>query len=163
MYGAGEAKLGSIIGGGFVEGKKMKQKFFQKIPALQKLTDAVVGSVRARGFLKALDGNKYFIRSEHSALNTLLQGAGALVMKYWLIFADRNLEKLYTNSSTAVNPQYEWVLNVHDEGQLECDEEIAQDVAKILEDAFREVEEHLGFRIPLKGSADVGDTWAETH
>lgn len=163
MYGAGEAKLGSIVGGGFAEGKKMKDKFFQKIPALQKLTDTVVGAVRARGFLKALDGNKYFIRSEHSALNTLLQGAGALVMKYWLIFADRNLEKIYTNSSTTNSPQYEWVLNVHDEGQIECDEDIANNVAKILEDTFKEVEEYLDFRIPLKGSADVGDTWAETH
>lgn len=158
MYGAGEAKLGTIVGGGFIEGKRMKTKFLNKIPALQKLTETVIATVKAKGYLNALDGNKYFIRSEHSALNTLLQGAGALVMKYYLVFLDRRLEGVYSHPK-----KYEFILNVHDEVQIEVDEDISKEVAIICEDVFTEVTEYLKFRIPLKGTADIGDTWADTH
>jgi len=159
MYGAGEAKLGTIVGGGFAEGKKMKDKFFNKIPALKKLTDTVVGAVRAKGYLLALDGNKYFIRSEHSALNTLLQGCGAVVMKYYLILLDENLQKKYKCG----DEDYEFVLNVHDEVQIECREDIAKDIAKICVDTFDDVTKRLNFRIPLRGSADIGYNWEDTH
>ena len=158
LYGAGEEKIGSIVGGSAEQGRKLKNKFFKQIPAIKRLVDAVANTYKDKGTLKALDGNPYHIRSAHSALNTLLQGAGALVMKYYLIFLDQNLAKKYKTGD-----QYEFVLNVHDEVQIECDEEIAEDVAKIAEASFDDVTKHLNFRIPLRGSADIGDSWAETH
>lgn len=158
LYGAGDAKIGTIIDGTAEDGRRLKQTFFRKIPAIKNLVDAVANSYKQNGTLKALDGNPYHIRSSHSALNTLLQGAGALVMKYYLIFLDQNLAKKYTTGK-----QYEFVLNVHDEVQIECDEDIAEDVAKIAEASFDDVTKHLNFRIPLRGSADIGDSWADTH
>ena len=158
LYGAGEAKLGTIVGGGFKEGKKLKTRFFKKIPAVKHLIDSVVTTVQKRGYLKALDGNMYYIRSEHSALNVLLQGAGALVMKYYLILLDDNIQKEYT---PGVN--YEFVLNVHDEVQIECDENIAEAIAKIAEDTFKDVTDRLDFRILLEGEAKIGENWKETH
>ena len=157
-YGAGAEKLGSIIGGDAKDGNKIKARFYKRIPALKELTEGVVDAVKKNGYIKALDGNPYFIRSEHSALNTLLQGAGALVMKYWLIFVDRNLSAKY---KTGV--QYEFILNVHDEAQVECDEEIAEDVAKVMSDTFAEVTDYLKFRVPIRGSAAIGYNWSETH
>lgn len=158
LYGAGAAKLGEIVGGGFKEGDKLKKRFLRKLPAIAKLGDAVVGAVKRTGTLKALDGNPYLIRSEHSALNVLLQGAGALVMKFWLIEYDKQLQKKYTPGK-----QYEFVLNIHDEAQVECDEDIAEDVGRIAEQAFLTVTEQLGFRIKLEGEAKIGDTWYDTH
>jgi len=158
LYGAGDAKIGSIIGGDDNAGRRLKQKFFRKIPAIKRLVDAVADKYKEEGYLKALDGNPYHIRSAHSALNTLLQGAGALVMKYYLVFLDKNLSAKYITGK-----QYEFVLNVHDEVQIECDEDIAADVAKIAEASFDDVTKYLKFRIPLRGSADIGDSWAETH
>lgn len=158
LYGAGDAKIGDIIGGSAEVGRKLKDKFFRKIPAIKRLVDAVADSYKKNGTLRALDGNPYHIRSAHSALNTLLQGAGALVMKYYLIFLDQNLSKRFT-----AGKQYEFVLNVHDEVQIECDEDIAEEVAHIAEHSFQDVTERLSFRIPLRGSADIGDSWAETH
>ena len=58
---------------------------------------------------------------------------------------------------------YEFVLNVHDEVQIECDADIADRVAKIAEASFDNVTRYLKFRIPLRGSAAIGDSWAETH
>lgn len=158
LYGAGDAKIGKIVNGTEEDGKRLKETFFRKIPAIKRLVDAVAKAFKETKTLKALDGNPYHVRSAHSALNTLLQGAGALVMKYWLVFADKELQKKY---KAGVN--YEWVLNVHDEGQLECDEDIAEDVAQILENTFDTVTRYLKFRIPLRGQAVIGDTWADTH
>ena len=157
-YGAGAEKLGSIIGGDAKDGNKIKARFYKRIPALKELTEGVVDAVKNKGYIKALDGNPYFIRSEHSALNTLLQGAGALVMKYWLIFVDRNLSAKYKQGV-----QYEFILNVHDEAQVECDEEIAEDVAKVMSDTFAEVTDYLKFRLPIRGSSAIGNSWADTH
>ena len=158
LYGAGDEKIGTIVGGNAPDGKRLKDKFFRQIPAIKKLVDQVAYVYKETKTLKALDGNPYYIRSSHSALNTLLQGAGALVMKYWLIFLDKNLSKEFE-----VGNQYEFVLNVHDEAQIECDEEIAERVAEIAEGSFDDVTKYLNFRIPIRGTADIGDNWSQTH
>lgn len=158
LYGAGAEKLGTIINGSAKEGNKLKTKFFHKIPAIKQLVEGVGKTVKEKGFLRALDGNRYFIRSEHSALNTLLQGAGALVMKYYACCLYDNLISKYKWGE-----DFAFLLNVHDEIQIEVNEEIAEDIAKICEDTFEEVTELLKFRIKLKGQANVGINWAETH
>ena len=158
LYGAGDGKIGEIVKGTADDGKKLKDRFFKATPAIKLLIDQVAKVYKATKTLKALDKTPYHIRSSHSALNTLLQGAGALVMKYYLIFLDRNLQKKYK-----AGVQYEFVLNVHDEVQMECDADIAEDVASIAESSFADVTQHLKFRIPLRGSADIGQSWADTH
>ena len=158
LYGAGNDKVGNIINGSEVEGRKLKERFFKGTPAIKTLIDQVASVYKKTKTLKALDGNPYYIRSSHGAINTLLQGAGALVMKYYLIFLDRNLKAKYKSGE-----QYEFVLNVHDEVQIECDEDIAKDVAAIAETSFDDVTNHLKFRIPIRGTAAIGKSWAETH
>ena len=158
LYGAGDGKIGSIIGGSSEDGKKLKDKFFKQIPAIKQLVESVQAVYKETKTLKALDGNPYFIRSSHSALNTLLQGAGALVMKYWLIELDKQLQ-----SKFIVGIDYEFVGNIHDEAQIECKEEYAEEIGKIASGAFDAVTEQLNFRIPLRGSYDVGDNWYDTH
>jgi DNA polymerase I-like protein with 3'-5' exonuclease and polymerase domains len=114
LYGAGDGKIGKIVNGTNEDGKKLKAKFFKQIPAIKDLVEAVQARVKKVGYLKALDGNKYFIRSPHSALNTLLQGAGALVMKHYCITLDKELQKHYTPGV-----EYEFIGNIHDEVQIE--------------------------------------------
>lgn len=158
-YGAGAEKLGTIIGGSAKEGNKIKSRFFKKIPALKGLTDGVSEAVKVNGHLKALDGNKYFIRSEHSALNTLLQGAGALVIKYWNCeIYDKALERGWE-----FGKHYAQVLSVHDEAQWEVLEEIAEEFAKLAEDSFLTVTDKIKFRVPLRGNSKIGNNWSETH
>ena len=165
LYGAGDGKIGEIVDGNANDGKNLKAKFLKKIPAIKKLIEKVEETCKRTGTLRALDGNLYHIRSSHSALNTLLQGAGALVMKYYLVFLDRKLSSLYRNFETkgSLPCEYEFVLNVHDEVQIECDEGIAQQVADICENTFEEVTTYLNFRIPLRGTAAIGNSWADTH
>ena len=111
--------------------------------------------METRDWLLGTDGRILSVRSAHSALNTLLQGMGAIVMKYWLIEV--------TRVADAEGLDWNPVGNIHDEGQFEV---LAKDVDRfkeICEDAFHVVTKQLDLRCPVTGSADHGDNWSQTH
>lgn len=159
LYGAGDEKIGSIIGKGKGAGKALKEKFLKGLPALNSLLVAVKTKAAKTGYLLGIDGRKLHIRSDHAALNTLLQSAGAVVMKKALVILDRDLLAL----GYVPGLHYEFVANVHDEWQVECDEEIAEIVGKTATDAIRKAGDHFGFRCPLDGEYKVGDNWKDCH
>lgn len=158
LYGAGNAKIGEIVNGSAAQGKKLRESFLNKLPALKKLTEAVKKSSK-KGFLIGLSGRKYAIRSEHSALNVLLQGAGAMVMKYYLVELDKALQA----RGFKPGKEYEFIGNIHDEVQIEVDTKHTTDVSTIAVDTFGTVEDILKFRVTLDGEAKTGDTWYDTH
>lgn len=159
IYGAGDMKLGLILGKGSRSGRASRQRFLKNVTGLQTLTTKVKETYRRRGYLIGLDGRKLHIRSEHSALNTLLQSAGAVLMKKALVILD---EKLKFRGLKA-GQDYEFVANVHDEFQIEVEEKYAKDVAEESERAIRTAGEFFEFGCPLSATAKIGETWAETH
>jgi len=152
LYGAGDAKLGSVVGGNADSGKELRQRFFDNLPSFKTLKDRV-GRASSKGWVKGLDGRKLFIRSEHAALNTLLQGAGAIVMKQALVLFERKLKFL----------DAKFVCNVHDEWQLEVKEDIADKIGQLGVEAIREAGAVLKLRCELDGEYKIGNNWAETH
>jgi len=154
LYGAGAGKIGSIVGGSYKQGQKLIDQFLENTPALAALK-AKVARIASNGSLPGLDGRRLRVRSEHAALNTLLQGAGAIVMKQALI----NLKEALERS----NIPYLFVANVHDEWQIETPEYFAPFVGKAGVRAIRKAGEDLGLRCPLDGEYNIGDNWAETH
>jgi len=159
LYGAGPEKMGSIFGKGKAHGLKLKAEFLKKTPALKKLADAVQAKAKATKTLTGLDGRLLHVRSSHAALNTLLQSAGAAAMKQALVFLDENLQA----AGHKPGVDYEFVANVHDEWQIDCRKECADEVASVATAAIRQAGESLGFRCPLAGASKVGRTWADTH
>ena len=154
LYGAGDEKLGSVAGGGRSVGTRLRQSFFDNLPAFKTLKNRV-GSASERGYLKGLDGRKLFVRSEHAALNTLLQGAGAVVMKQALVLFDREIKKERLDAH--------FVANVHDEWQLEVADKDAERVGELGVAAIIAAGEHLNLKCPLDGEYNVGNNWSETH
>ena len=154
LYGAGDAKIGSIVGGSSRKGAQLKQSFLDSLPALLKLINKVARH-GLQGSLPGLDGRRVLIRSEHAALNTLLQSAGAIVMKQALVLA--------TNKLARYGYPYKLVAQVHDEFQVEVPEEYAQQVGAVFRNAIREAGRTLELRCPLDGEYKIGNTWAETH
>ena len=154
LYGAGDAKIGSIVGGSAVDGRRLKEKFLQNTPSLGKLRESV-GRAAGRGHLIGLDGRKVFIRSEHAALNTLLQSAGAIVMKKALTILDE-YAKLWGIT-------YEFLGNIHDEWQVEVKEDQADKLGMLATASIEAAGIHFNMRCPLTGDYKVGDTWAQTH
>lgn len=154
LYGAGDAKIGSITGGTARAGRRLKEKFLSNTPALADLRERV-GTAANRGYLTGLDGRKLWIRSPHAALNTLLQSAGAVVMKKALTILDE-YAKIY-------NIQYKFVGNIHDEIQAEVREDQAQTFGWLAVECIKAAGVQLKLRCPLDGDFKIGETWAQTH
>lgn len=152
LYGAGAKKIGSITG---TNGTVIIDKFMKNVPALAKLKEKIAVNLRNKGSLPGLDGRRLFIRSEHAALNTLLQGAGAVVMKKALVIFDKYI-KLHELDA-------HFVANVHDEWQLEVKEEEAELVGQLGVKAIIEAGKALRLNCPLDGEYKVGDNWKQTH
>ena len=154
LYGAGPAKIGAIVGGREREGRRLIDSFLKNTPALQKLRDKV-SRLAEKGWLPGLDGRRLIVRSQHAALNTLLQGAGAIIMKQALIILNRKL--------IHANMDARFVANVHDEWQIETTEQDAETVGHFAVQSIRQAGIRLKLRCPLDGEFKVGLNWAATH
>ena len=154
LYGAGPDKIGAIVGGSARDGRRLTTAFLKATPALQRLRDTVA-KYAGKGFVPGLDGRKIWVRSEHSALNSLLQGAGAIVMKQALVLLDKNIR--------AQKLRAQFVANVHDEWQIECHPDDADAVGKLAVQAIRDAGVHYNLRCPLDGEYKIGKSWRQTH
>ncbi len=158
LYGAGDAKLGQIVGKDAREGKRLKGLFFKKVPAFKELRKAVFKRAES-GFIKGLDGRKIPIRSIHSSLNTLCQSAGAIICKKWVV----EFHKLMSTHNYKEDTDFQQVAFVHDEIQVLVRDGIENKVGDIAVQAIENTGKLLGLRVPLTGEYNVGMNWAETH
>lgn len=140
-------------------GKAALDKIEKRVPALDKLLNAAKTATKKRGYLRGIDGRKIYTRSEHSCLNTLLQGGGAVVMKLALIILDGWLQERNYIATGKVR----YVGNIHDEFQMEVVPGLAKEVGALAAEAITKAGEKLDFGCVLRGNYDVGDTWADTH
>ena len=156
LYGAGVGKLGEIVGKGAKEGTVLKKRFLAKLPALATLIERVQKAAE-RGYIVGLDGRHLKVRSPHSALNVLLQSAGALICKQWMVeFNNALIEQGLKESCT----QVAWV---HDEIQLETKEDMSDEIGKLAVECIKRAGDAFSIRCPLDGEYNIGDNWAETH
>jgi len=154
LYGAGDAKIGSIVGGSSADGRRLKAKFLSNTPALGKLRGRV-STASGRGYLLGLDGRRVAVRSEHAALNSLLQSAGAIVMKQALVLLDQY--------ATLHNIDYKIIGNIHDEIQTEVATKDAERFGRLATACIEAAGIHYNLNCPLAGEYKVGANWAETH
>jgi DNA polymerase I-like protein with 3'-5' exonuclease and polymerase domains len=154
IYGAGSKKIGSIIGGSERDGERIKEKFLRATPSLRSLREKVE-RIASRRWVRGLDQRKIIIRYPHAALNTLLQGAGATVMKYALTL----LEEYVSINKIKAYP----VVNVHDEFQYEVEESKTEQFGKLAVQSIIEAGKQLNVRCPLNAKYKVGNNWSETH
>lgn len=155
IYGAGAAKLGRIIGGNEWQGSRIKNRLLESLPALKELLKKVGKDAKYRGCLDGLDGRKLWIRKPHAALNSLLQSAGAIVMKEALRRANNAIQEHNLDAT--------FVLNVHDEIQAQVLKEHSKQVGEILVQSIIEAGEFFSMNIALGGNWAKGESWALTH
>ena len=154
LYGAGDEKIGSIVGGGKAEGAELKAKFLENTPALAVLR-VDVEKQAIKGNIEGLDGRRLMIRSSHAALNTLLQSAGAIVMKKALTLLD-HYDKLW-------GIKYRFVGNIHDEIQTEVEIGKEDVFGRLAVSCIQAAGIHFNLNCPLDGEYKVGKSWASTH
>ena len=154
LYGAGPAKIGKVVGGDAKKGQQLITKFLSNMPKLKKLRDNVAEACK-KGTIPALDGRLLHIRSEHSAVNTLLQGAGAIICKQWLVHIMERVRK--------AGVDVKLVASIHDEYQFEVAKKDAKRFGQITKDAMKQTEQTLNVKCPLDCEYKIGTTWSETH
>ena len=146
--------MGQILGKDVKAGKRIINEFMSKTPALKRLmTD--VREKATKGFIKGLDGRLLKIRSEHKALNTLLQSAGALICKQWIV----DIHELATQKNLECK-QVAWV---HDEIQIETRKEHADELGQISKQAIQNTQKTFRIRCDLDCEYKVGKSWKDTH
>lgn len=155
LYGAGDEKIGRIVGGGKKEGRKLKRTFLENTTPLKTLIAKVTKEAETKGYLLGLDGRILWIRKPHAALNTLLQSAGAIVMKQALVTAKKQIleEKL----------DCKFINNIHDEILCEVHPDHAQRVGEIIVKAIENAGLLFSMNCPLTGTAKSGKNWSEVH
>ena len=160
-YGAGDAKLGSIVGGDAADGAELRAKFLDSLPKLGRLINSVKRA-SGKGYLKGLDSRKIAMRKgedgrimRHKALNTLLQGSGAIVMKKScvLLWDDVRRSRLKAHK----------ILDMHDEGQAEVFKDHVELYSDLAVKSIVNAGEHYNLNIPLAAEAMQGMNLAETH
>lgn len=157
LYGAGNAKIGSIVGRGAKEGATLRRQFLANFPAFKLLLRAVQAAVEKKGHLIGLDGRELPIRSNHAALNTLLQSAGALVCKKWIDLVDAELIKHNLDARIIA-----WI---HDEIQVEVNpmKGDPEHVGRIIRRMAQEAGRAFNFSVPIDAEYAIGKDWSGTH
>jgi DNA polymerase I-like protein with 3'-5' exonuclease and polymerase domains len=154
LYGAGDAKLGTIVVGNARTGSALRARFLDGLPTLRDLTERVQRDAE-KGILEGLDGRLLHVRSAHAALNTLLQGAGAIVMKKALTILDEYARLWKLN--------YSFIGNIHDEVQSEVQPEQADKFGALAVSCLEAAGLAFDLNCPLTGEYSVGRNWSETH
>ena len=170
LYGAGNPALGKVMGVSAAKAGMVAKRLEQKMPAMKMLANAL-DKAHKRGYVVLPDGRRAPTHSRHDTLNTLLQGAGAVVLKVALVIADslmrdRGLWPVQEHDDSPMplgEGNYEFVLNVHDEWQVTCHPSVVDTVKASLLDGMRIAGEVLGMKVPIDGEAKEGRTWKETH
>ena len=157
IYGAGNKKIGEIVGRGASVGSRLKKTFLEGLPALKKVMDRARISADTRKAVTLLDGRSVPVRSAHKALNTQLQGDGAIVMKLAQCILN---EKIKQHELT---DKAKFMATVHDEWQLECTPDCADQVGQLGVTSIIEAGERLKCRMPMDGEYKIGKNWSECH
>lgn len=154
IYGSGDAKAGSIVGGNASVGKQLKARLFENIPGLGEAIKEAREEFK-RGRISLVDGSKIICPSEHASFNYKLQGGGARVMFLAAILLEQHIYRKGLDSLK--------VGDIHDEWQYDVAKEDAEEHARLARQAIQEAGEELNMNIAMDGESKIGNNWAETH
>ena len=162
VYGISEFSLAEDIGVSFYEAKAYIESYLRNYHNVADYMKKVVTDARDLGYTQTMYGRRRLIPelkssnfnirqgAERIALNTPIQGSAADLIKLAMIRVDEALQKHY--------PQAQLLLQVHDELIVECPEEIASQVAKLVSEQMEQVAQ---LSVPLVAEAKWGKSWYE--
>lgn len=167
LYGAGAAKVGSIVDPTAGEhaqmqiGADLKKKFLTALPALDMVIKDATSMAEGRGYVYSIDGRKTYVKSPHKALNCLLQSSGSILVKKWMCLFYKEL--LQAVGQPGWEGNWSPCSYSHDDVVLAVREEYVKEVSDILLRNLTLAGEQLEMKIRMDGEAKIGNTWGEVH
>ena len=149
LFGAGRDKTSTMLGLPRPEADKMYEIYDEKFPETKDLMDEVMGIAKTRGYVKTIMGRRArFPNGErlHSALNRVIQGSAADILKRKLLQVYNLRHKLGLTLR----------FTVHDELDGDVpDEHAGTKLKQVLEEPL----EDLKIRVPLTWDVKVAENW----
>lgn len=155
LFGAGDGKVGAIIGKGAAEGKKIKEKYLANLPLLKQLIDRLKQKFKIFKYIDGIDGREIYPRSNHEVLCYQLQSDEAIIMKIATLYVMKWIRERKLDAFL--------VWHMHDEYGFDCAEQDAQEVAELAAKAITKAGELLKMKVPMAGDAKIGNSWWEVH
>lgn len=158
IYGGGDEKAGKVIEGTSKQGRLLKEKFLESLPALGNLIDKAKKFAEKYGYLPAIDKRKIFIRRfegkllVHTALNALLQANGSIIAKRSMVIAYDEIRRRGLDATQ--------IIFYHDEVAYDSAPDCADEVGQILIDSMRLAGEYYNLNIPIAGEYKLGKDWS---
>ena len=160
LYGMSPKGLSDAAGMSFYEAKQFIDRYFELRAPMRKYLDDTLEFGRTHGYVETMFGRRRptpdlgapnrIVRAaaERAAGNMPIQGTEADLMKKAMLAADKQLP-----------PGAKLILQVHDSLIIECEENLATDIANLLKKTMEEVAPEL----PVKLAVDVttGHDWGE--
>jgi len=166
LYGSGNVKAGSIVDPNEKDPERLKtlgrnaiQSFMSGVPALKKLKTSLAQTLTLRGHLIGLDKRPLYCRSDFKALNVLLQGAGAVIMKQVVI----NIHNALTAKGLKYGEDWHQHAMIHDEVQMSCRPELIGMIQPLVLQAYEDAGNFFQFRCKIEGDVKTGYNWSDTH
>ena len=157
LLGAGDGKIGEILGCSKRGGAAAKKRFINAIPGLAKLKKEDIPRDAQRGHIVGFDGRLVKVDSEHKVMAAYLQTGEAVIMKHANV--------LWREESKRSSLAFRQVNFVHDEWQTELKgtEEEAHVLGRIQAASIERTGRSFGLRCPMAGNYTIGKNWKETH
>jgi len=160
IYGGGNTKLGLTAGASKAsaarKGKEIRKRILEGLDGYAALSKDIQERAVATDTLKGLDGRPIRLQGKHhAALNYLLQSAGAVICKQWVIRSYELLDE--------AGIDYWPLAFVHDELQISVPPSQVADAEFLITSAMKDVEHGLQFRCALDSEAQHGPNWAACH
>ena len=164
VYGISPFSLSQDIKVTVAEAKEYMEKYFAHYAGVKAYMAAVVEQAKAVGYVATLFGRRRWVpelkssnfntRSfgERVALNAPIQGTAADIIKLAMIRVHNRLKEDGLEGKL--------VLQVHDELIVECPEQEAEQVCKLVKE---EMESVSSLAVSLVAETAAGKTWADAH
>jgi DNA polymerase-1 len=174
LFGGGDPKLAKTAKKPAGSGAAIRAKLYKGLDGLEELMAFLTAEWKATarqrynpkynkmeyfdGKITGLDGRPITVPSEHMLLVYLLQSDESIMMAKAYCLANERLSAKYVYGK-----QFGFLCWMHDEYQIECDKDIAEDVKTISEQAIVDAGEFFNIACPHKGEGTIGNNWYETH
>ena len=95
IYGGGAKTIMSQLGVPFKEARRLLSAYHSTRPGIKVLNAGIAQTLSQRGYITNLYGRRLHVDSEHKALNALIQGSAADLMRDAVVRVDKFLDSKY--------------------------------------------------------------------
>jgi hypothetical protein len=175
IFGAGDAKVGKLIGKGAPAGRAIKERYINSMPGLRRLVDRLTAEwqktaqryydkdrgrwVYINGYITGIDGRPILVASEHTVLCYAVQSDEAIQMSAAYVMLHHWAEQ----KGWVAGRDWGMLIFMHDEFQMECKPELATELGELACKAIRWAGQHLKIQVPHDGDMKTGMNWADCH